>query len=50
VLDDQRFVSGSAPLTITLHNIETLQTTRRFNLDLDVRHGVHSIAVWPFPA
>lgn len=47
MIDDQQFVSGSAPLTVTLHNIETLQTTQRFNLDMDVRHCVHSLAVWP---
>src|SRR5690606_7222903 len=41
VIDDQVFASGSSPLTITLHNIETMQTTRRFNLDLDVRHCVN---------
>jgi hypothetical protein len=47
VIDDQVFASGSSPLTITLHNIETMQTTRRFNLDLDVRHCVNSLVVWP---
>ncbi|HKX56353.1 MAG TPA: hypothetical protein VJN01_09630, partial [Xanthomonadales bacterium] len=50
VLDEKRFASGSSPLTVTLHDIETLQTTRRFNLDTDVRHSVHSLALWPFQA
>ncbi len=48
VVDEQRFVSGSAPLTVTLHNIETMQTVQRFNLDMDVRHCVHSLALWPY--
>lgn len=50
VLDEKRFASGSSPLTVTLHDIETMQTIRRFNLDMDVRHCVHSLALWPFPA
>lgn len=48
VLDETMVASGSSPLTVTLHNIETMQTTQRFNLDMDVRHCVHSLALWPF--
>jgi len=48
VIDESSFASGSTPLTITLHNIESMKTVQRFNLDMDVRHGVHSLAVWPF--
>ena len=48
VIDTERFVSGSSPLTVTLHNIESMQTIQRFNLDMDVRHSVHSLALWPF--
>jgi hypothetical protein len=48
VIDNRHFASGSSPLTVTLHNIETMQTTQRFNLDMDVRHCVHSLALWPF--
>ncbi|MDZ4730424.1 MAG: hypothetical protein SH820_10840 [Xanthomonadales bacterium] len=48
VIDNERFVSGSSPLTVTLHNIETMQTVQRFNLDMDVRHCVHSLALWPY--
>lgn len=50
VLDDQQFATGSSPLTITLHNIGTMKTTQRFNLDMDVRHCVHSLALWPYPS
>lgn len=48
VLDEKRFASGSSPLTVTLHDIESLQTTQRFNLDMDPRHCVHSLALWPY--
>jgi hypothetical protein len=48
VLDEQRFVSGSAPLTVTLHDIESMKTLQRFNLDMDVRHCVHGLALWPY--
>jgi len=50
VLDDKLIASGTSPLTITVHNFETMQTIWRFNLDLDVRHCVHSISLWPFSA
>ena len=48
VVDEQQFAAGSSPLTITLHNIETMKTTQRLNLDMDVRHCVHSLALWPY--
>ena len=48
VLDEQQFVSGSSPLTVTLHDIETMKTRQRFNLSMDVRHCVHSLVSWPF--
>ncbi len=48
VVDETNFASGSSPLTITLHNIENMKTTQRFNLDMDVRHAVHSMAIWPY--
>lgn len=48
VIDEERFASGSSPLTVTLHNIVTMKTTQRFNLDTDVRHSVHSLALWPY--
>jgi hypothetical protein len=48
VVDEKQFVSGSSPLTITLHDIETMKTLQRYNLDTDIRHCVHSLATWPF--
>lgn len=48
VLDDRRFVSGSSPLTVSVHDLETMKTTLRINLSTDVRQVFHTLAVWPF--
>jgi len=48
VVGESRFAGGSSPLTVTLHDIESMQTTLSINLDTDVRHAVHSLAPWPF--
>jgi len=47
VIDDSQFASGSSPSTITLHDLETMKTTLSINLSTDVRHTIHSLAVWP---
>jgi len=48
VLDDNVFAVGSTPASITLHNLDTMKTTRCINFSTDVRHSIHSLAVWPF--
>lgn len=48
VLDEGVFASGSSPLTITLHDLDAMKTTLRINLSTDVRHAIHSLALWPF--
>jgi len=48
VLDESVFATGSSPLSITLHNLDTMKTTRNINFSTDLRHSVHSLAVWPF--
>jgi hypothetical protein len=50
VLGEGVFASGSAPLTVTLHDLDTMKTTLRVNLSNDPQHAVHSLAVWPFGA
>ena len=50
VLGEGAFASGSSPLTITLHDLDTMKTTLRINLSTDLRHGIHTLAVWPFQA
>lgn len=48
VLDDHRFVAGSAPFSITLHDLDAMRTTLNFNLAVDARISVHSLVAWPF--
>lgn len=48
VVDESRFASGSSPLTVSLHDLDQMKTTLRFNLSTDARHAVHTLAVWPF--
>jgi len=49
VLDDSVFAAGSSPASVTLHNLDTMKTTRNINFSNDVRQSVHSLAVWPYP-
>jgi len=49
VVDDSRFASGSSPATVTVHDLDTMKTTLSINLSTDLRHTVHSLAVWPYP-
>jgi hypothetical protein len=48
VIDGSVFAVGSSPATITLHNLDTMKTTRSINFGTDPRHSIHSIAVWPY--
>ena len=48
VVDEGRFVSGSSPLTLSLHDLDEMKTTLRFSLSTDARHAVHTLAAWPF--
>lgn len=46
-LDENVFASGSSPSTITLHDLETMQTTLTINLSPDPRSAIHGLEVWP---
>jgi len=48
VLEGGLFVSGSSPLTISLHDLDTMKTTLRINLSNDARMSIHTLAPWPF--
>ena len=48
VLENGMFVSGSSPLTLTLHDLDAMKTLLRINLSTDVRQAIHTLAVWPF--
>lgn len=47
-LGENVFASGSSPSTITLHDVEAMQTTLTINLSADPRSSVHGLAVWPW--
>jgi len=49
-LDEHRFASGSAPATVTLHDVETMKTVVSITLDENPRHSIHALAIWPFAA
>jgi len=48
VLDENRFVSGSAPATVTLHDVASMKTVLSITVDDDPRHSIHSLVPWPF--
>ena len=48
VVDDSRVAAGSSPSTITLHDLDAMQTTLTINLSMDIRNAIHSLEVWPF--
>jgi hypothetical protein len=49
VIDQSMFASGSSPATVTLHDLDTMKTTLSINLSTDIRHTIHTLAVWPYP-
>jgi hypothetical protein len=48
VLNESEFAAGSSPATVTLHNLDTMKTTKCINFSTDLRQSIHSLAVWPF--
>lgn len=49
-IDDHRFVAGSAPATVTLHDVNIMKTIVSITLDDNPKHSIHALALWPFPA
>lgn len=48
-IGDGLIASGSSPSTITLHNVDTMKTTKSINLSMDIRNAIHGLEVWPYP-
>lgn len=48
IINDNLIAAGSSPSTITLHDLEAMQTTLTINLSMDVRTAIHGLEVWPF--
>lgn len=40
--------AGSSPSTVTLHDLESMQTTLSINLTTDIRNAIHGLEVWPY--
>lgn len=49
VLGGGSFAAGSSPLTVSVHDVDTMKTTLRINLSTDARHVPHTLAPWPYP-
>ena len=50
VVEDTLVAAGSSPSTVTLHDLDSMQTTLSINLTLDVRNAIHGLEVWPYDA
>ena len=48
VLDDDRFVGGSSPATVSLYRFDEPDPLVSVNLTRDVRNAIHGLEVWPF--
>jgi hypothetical protein len=48
VLDDDRFVGGSSPATVSLYRFDRPDPVFSVNLTRDVRNAIHGLEVWPF--
>jgi hypothetical protein len=48
VLNDDWFVGGSSPATVTLYRFDPPGVVSSINITKDVRNAVHGLAVWPF--
>jgi hypothetical protein len=49
VIENGVVAAGSAPSTITLHDLNSMKTTLSINLTMDVRNAIHGLEVWPYP-
>lgn len=47
-ISDNLIAAGSSPSTITLHDLDSMQTTLSINLSMDIRSSIHGLEVWPF--
>ena len=48
VIDDELFVGGSSPATVTVYRFGQREPVKSINLTMDVRNSVHGLEVWPF--
>ena len=48
VIDEELFVSGSSPATVTVYRFGQREPVKSINLTMDVRNSVHGLEVWPY--
>ncbi len=48
IVDDSLIAAGSSPSTVTLYDLDAMQTKLSINLSMDIRNSIHGLAVWPF--
>jgi hypothetical protein len=48
LLSDHVVATGSAPSTISVHDLQANETVLRVNLSMDIRNAIHGLEVWPF--
>lgn len=48
VIKDNVIAAGSSPSTITLYDLDAMQSTLTINLSMDIRNAIHGLEVWPF--
>ncbi len=48
LVNDSLVAAGSSPATITLHDLDAMQTRVSINLSMDVRNAIHGLEVWPY--
>ena len=48
VVDEDHFVGGSSPATVSLYAFDREEPVSTINLTRDVRNAVHGLEVWPF--
>ena len=47
-INDRIVAAGSAPATISLHDLLESKTLLSVNLSMDIRNEIHGLEVWPF--
>jgi len=47
-ISDRVIATGSSPSTITLHDLESMKTTKSINLTMDIRNAIHGLELWPY--
>ena len=47
---DRYVIAGSAPATVSVHDLATGETCCSVNLSMDVRNAIHGLEIWRYPS